>query len=82
MPTEKNNSGVLWKNSYKEHDKHPDYKGDAIVDGKPKRLSAWIKTKADGEKFLSLSIEEPYLKPDQVPTIVQKRGDDTEEIPF
>lgn len=80
MPTEKDNSGVLWKNSYKQTDRQPDYKGDAIVDGKRKSLSAWIKTKADGEKFFSIQIEEPFVKPSEVPEL--KAKEDREEIPF
>lgn len=79
MPTEKDNSGVLWKNSFKQKDSHPDYKGDAIVDGKPKRLSAWIKTKADGEKFFSIQVEEPFVKPSEVPEL---KAEPREEIPF
>lgn len=79
MPTEKDNSGVLWKNSYKQTERQPDFKGDAIIDGKPKRISAWIKSKADGEKYFSLSIEEPYVAPAE--GLIQPK-EEREEIPF
>ena len=38
----RDNSGVLFKNDKKETEKHPDYKGNIMVDGNEYWLSAWI----------------------------------------
>jgi len=53
----KEGSGSLFKNDKKLSDKHPDYKGDALINGKEVWLSAWIKEGNKG-KFMSLSIQE------------------------
>jgi uncharacterized protein (DUF736 family) len=58
----KPNTGTLWKNDRKEKDTQPDYRGDLDVDGRKLEISAWIKTKKDGSKFMSLSVKEPYQK--------------------
>lgn len=55
-------TGQLNKNNFKKTDNHPDYRGEAVIDGKKKELSAWVKTNVKGEKYLSISIQEPYNK--------------------
>ena len=47
----RDNSGVLFKNDKKENEKHPDYKGNIMVDGNEYWLSAWIKEGKTG-KFM------------------------------
>ena len=42
----------------------PDYKGPINVDGKDMQLSAWIKTSAAGQQYMSLSIEEKRTQHD------------------
>jgi uncharacterized protein (DUF736 family) len=54
---QRNNNGVLFKNDRKEEDRHPDYKGKAMVDGKNYELAAWVKTSKSGNKFMSLSFK-------------------------
>jgi hypothetical protein len=49
-----NMRGVLFKNDRKDSDRHPDYKGNAEVDGVHYWLSAWIKDGKSG-KFMSLA---------------------------
>ena len=61
---QKDNSGHLFRNDRKEKDTHPDFTGEAMINGKKMRVSAWTKTIQNGEnkgdKFLSLSFSEPW----------------------
>ena len=50
------NSGTLFKNDRKEKPTHPDYTGEADIDGVPMRISAWIKEGKRG-KFMSLAFK-------------------------
>jgi hypothetical protein len=53
--------GQLFKNNYKTQDKHPNLKGQAVVeiDGKLHTLdlAAWTRQTRTGDKFLSLSVK-------------------------
>ena len=51
-------SGVLFRNTDKDHPKQPDYRGNLNVGGTEFWLSAWLKqSKKDGKKFLSLAVK-------------------------
>jgi uncharacterized protein (DUF736 family) len=53
-----NMTGIISKNDRKEKDSHPDYRGQAEVDGVEYWISAWIKERKDGSgKFLSMRFE-------------------------
>lgn len=58
----KNNSGALFKNDNKTKETQPDYQGNAIINGEPKQISAWINTSAKGLKYMSLTFQEPREK--------------------
>jgi uncharacterized protein (DUF736 family) len=60
----KQNSGALFSNE-KTKETQPDYRGKADVNGKEMEISAWVKTSQNGKKYLSLSFQEPYKKPEQ-----------------
>lgn len=60
---QKNNSGALFKNAKKETEKHPDYTGKALVNGKEMQISAWINTSKNGTKYMSLNFQEPKADP-------------------
>jgi len=53
--TQRDNSGVLFKNDKKETGNQPDYKGNITVDGQSYWLSAWIKEGKSG-KFMGLAV--------------------------
>jgi hypothetical protein len=58
MPTsdQHNNFANLFVNNKKLTDKHPDYQGDALVEGKEYFASCWIKKTQYGDDYLSLSL--------------------------
>lgn len=99
--TPKPNSGSLWTNSYKKQDNHPDMRGDVYLDRSLLRrlldntsddlikvsISSWSRTTNNGRDYMSLSISEPYEKPQAQayqPTKKQPSlpPQDDEEIPF
>ena len=49
------NSGSLFKNKTKNHDRSPDYTGQINVDGTLYWISGWIKKSANGNSFMSLA---------------------------
>ena len=51
---QKNNNGVLFANEKRTSDKHPNYNGTAIVDGKPKSMSAWINKSKSGKSYMNI----------------------------
>jgi hypothetical protein len=51
----RNNSGVLFRSDKKESEKHPDYRGSIVVDGKDYWISGWIKDGKSG-KFMGLAV--------------------------
>lgn len=62
-PIIKPNSGYLYPNTKKTHDKQPDYKGKLNDHtGKEWLLSAWKRTK-DGEEMLSIALTDPAALP-------------------
>lgn len=52
--TQNKDNGVLFKNERKTQSNHPDYTGEANVDGTEYRLAAWIKQGQKG-KFMSMA---------------------------
>tara|TARA_Y100000310_G_scaffold311416_1_gene357666 strand:- start:113 stop:388 length:276 start_codon:yes stop_codon:yes gene_type:complete len=68
----KDNSGVLFKEE-KKSEKHPDYKGNCLINGKQMYIAAWINTAESGKKYMSLSFTDPattaqYSKKDSTAT--------------
>ena len=52
-------SGALFQNYKKEKgSKQPDYRGDAMFEGKMVEISGWTKPTSKGGEFISLMIKE------------------------
>lgn len=47
--------GSLFKNKRRTKSTHPEYTGQAKLDGVEYWVSAWIKEKQDGEKYFSIA---------------------------
>ena len=62
MQYDDSNRGALFKNDKKTSDNHPDYKGQANVNGSDCWVSAWIKTDKTGKKYMSLSFQAKEAK--------------------
>ena len=65
----KDNSGSLWKNSYKEseEDKKPNFTGEVRINGKLMRVAAWNNTTKTGKEYIGMVFEESEEKEDEVP---------------
>ncbi len=57
-------SGNLFKNDRRETEAQPAYRGDAKIDGKVYKISAWVKDGKNG-KFFSLAFTEKEEEPKQ-----------------
>ena len=55
----KDNSGALFKEEEKKSEKHPDYKGNCLVNGEKMYIAAWINESQSGKKYMSLSFSAP-----------------------
>lgn len=61
-----NNRGILFVNFRKRQPKHPDFTGEATIDGRKYKIAAWIK---QGKKaqFHSLAFTEDVAQTEQPP---------------
>mgnify|MGYP003592590304 FL=1 len=59
---QKNGTGVAFDNK-KSNEKQPDIKGNFLTpSGENLSLSIWIRTSEKGNKYYSISVQEPYEK--------------------
>ena len=58
MAYEMNNGDLsLWANDRKESDRHPDYKGKALINGTIYDVALWSRTDRNGNQYFSGKIE-------------------------
>jgi uncharacterized protein (DUF736 family) len=81
--------GVLFRNSRKNSDSHPDFQGNVNVAGVEYWLSAWVKeAKKDGSQFLSLSVKKKEPKVVDTASVLTATpvaaavGDPDDPLPF
>lgn len=77
----KNNSGTLFKNDKKQSDKHPDYKGDCMIDGEKFWMSAWIK-KGNKGTFMSFSFTPKEGGSGDNKSRSRSSSSDEDDVPF
>ena len=65
-------------------DKRPDYKGTINFEGQEKELAGWIRvSKKNGSKFLSLKVQDKWVKPEAKQDAYNKSNFVAdEEMPF
>lgn len=76
----RDNSGSMFKNERKRHDSDANMTGSIMVAGQEYWINGWTKTKADGEKWISLSVRPKAPKAD-APVKSNNLTDDA-DIPF
>ena len=82
MEYDNSNRGALFRVTDKlGNEKRPDYSGNLNVNGVDYELSGWMKVSKKGNKFMSLTIKEPFKKTTKVATPVVEPFED-DEIPF
>ena len=78
----KSNSGSLFSNAEnKKTDKHPDYKGSCLVEGKKMNISAWINESKAGKRYMSLKFDE-FKPKDSSELVYDTTATNSSEIPF
>ena len=79
---QKDNTGALFSNKEnKTTDKHPDYTGSVVVNGKEMRIAAWINKSKSGVSYMSLKFSDHQPKSDAGSTFTSTTTE-TAEIPF
>ena len=74
--------GALFNNATnKKSDKHPDYTGNVMVNGKKMRIASWIQESKAGKKYMSLKFSDFQPKTDTGHTYTSTSTDDA-NIPF
>ena len=56
MKIEKNNTGLLFPNTKKKTENHPNLRGAALIEGKVIRVDAWGNMSNDNKKYLSTDL--------------------------
>lgn len=79
---QKDNSGVLFRNTNKKTDKHPDYTGECKVDGTDYRLSAWVNTSKTGSSYMSVAFTKKETEIQINPPKLTKNEEPDIDLPF
>ena len=82
MNYDNTNRGALFKNTDKQQENHPDYKGSINVAEDDYWISAWLKTSKDGKKYMSLSVQPKQAAAKAPPKVESKSDDFDDDLPF
>lgn len=55
-PRSPDNTGALFRNERKAHDREPDFSGKLNVDGREFRVCAWTRDSRNGVRYLRLAV--------------------------
>jgi hypothetical protein len=76
---ERDNSGSIFRVADKKGEKFPDYEGKAMIDGKLKWVSMWIKEGKKG-KFYSIAFKDRDAL--DKPKVVNRARTEEDDIPW
>lgn len=80
---QKDNTGALFGAKNKKTEKHPDYTGQALVNGQQMWISGWRKTSEKGTAYLSLKFEIKEETAKTVPQSAPAKNDiEEDDLPF
>ena len=79
MTTDRNNSGTLARNNRKTLDRHPDIRGQCVIDGRAYWIAGWKRENAGGV-FYSLAFTPKDALKEQPATTQATRATATEHI--
>ncbi len=86
MAYDNNNRGSVWKNDDKASDKHPDFKGSLIVDGKEYWVSAGRRKEGANPKAPALSfavkLKEQINRNPEPPKDFKEAAPFDDDLPF
>ena len=78
----KDNTGALFSNKEnKTTEKHPDYTGSVLVNGKDMRIAAWLNKSKSGVQYMSLKFSEFQPKSEESNTLAYT-STESDQIPF
>lgn len=85
--SQRDNSGILGKNTRRQKDSHPTHSGQCTIDGKQYWISAWVKDGQDGSRFFSLAFKPKMAREHQgasqnPPAQNANQDFDDSDIPF
>ena len=61
----KENTGILFRNKYKEKESQPDYKGTALIDGKLKEVALWVNTSKNNVQYFKAQFQDSTKEVEQ-----------------
>lgn len=75
--------GSFFRNTKKEKDTQPDYRGDICTpSGEKLEIAGWLKKDKNDRTFLSLKVQVPREKPEETKPAGKPHADFADEVPF
>lgn len=76
-----NMKGRLFRNSYKNTDNQPDFRGEVTLEGVEYKISGWSRTSSKGGDYISLSLtsKDSFIKKTDKTNTVEENGGNVEE---
>lgn len=72
----KENQGVIFRNTNKQNDKSPDYTGSLNIGGKEVKLACWLATSKLGTKYFQVKVSNSIKKAQEQTAPKQEIEDD------